>query len=262
MFFMFSWLGALMDKTRLDLGGRERFAAILSDLRRSLGALGLSLLCLIFMVVCIVGVWWAATHPPQAHFFLNDAPAYLMRDDAAADSAAGTALESAAQTQREQVASGQDLRPHATGANAVELISSRSPQMSFQRVQSWVMRSLMDAYSFNFQNYNEQLEESRLLFRPDTYELFKSEMQGSLVKSVRKNRMIVTMTPTSSVRLIKPAEYEGRRLWMLEMKGLLYYDGAFKSKPAPQPVLFQLVVEEVPSSQTPYGLVISTIAMH
>lgn len=259
MMSLFSVFGEMLDKTRLKLEGRSRFVEILGFYKKSLGALGLSLFCLLFMLFAIVWVWWSATHPPSAHFFLNEAPAYLVRADAEADAASATALENAATTQRQDYAAGK------SGTKAppknVELISSRSPQMSFERVQSWLTRALMDAYKIDFVNYKEQLESSRVLFREDTYDLFVSQMNGNLLPSVRKGRMILTMTPTSSVRLIESAVYEDRRLWMVEMRGLIYFDGSFVKPVPPRPVLFRAIVEEVPSSQTPYGIVISTISM-
>lgn len=259
MLSLFSAFGVMLDKTRLALEGRSRFADILRCQKNALGALGLSFLCLVFMILAITWVWWAATHPPTAHFFLQEAPAYLVRKDARADAEAATALDSAATTQRQNYESG--VRGVEAPPRNVELLSSRSPQMSFERVQSWLTRALMDAYTIDFVNYREQIEASRILFREDTYKLFVAEMNNNLVPNVRSGRMILTMTPTSSVRLIEPAAYEGRRLWMVEMKGLIYFDGSFSRKVPPRPVLFRVVVEEVPSSQTPYGVVISTISM-
>lgn len=259
MFDLFAPLGKWLDKTYIDLRGRQRFSKIHKNLRGGLGALGFSFMCMIVLTLAVIWVWWSATHPPQAHFFLKDAPAYLVRKDAAADHAAATALEGAATTQRQLVDAGGPIRAEIQPSTSVELLTSRSAQMSFERVQSWLTRALMDAYTLDFQNYQSQLESSRILFRPDTYNLFVREMNLTLVSSVVRNRMLLSMTPTSSVRLIQPAEYKGRRLWMLEMHGLLYYDGAFSNRVAPQKVLFIVIVEEVPSSQTPYGLVISSI---
>lgn len=259
MLSLFSMFGVILDKTRLSLEGRSRFADILRHQKSAMGALGLSFLCLGFMILAIVWVWWSATHPPTAHFFLQEAPTYLVRADARADAEAATALEGAATTQRQNYEAGQ--RGVEVPPRNVELLSSRSPQMSFERVQSWLTRALMDAYTIDFVNFRDQLESSRILFREDTYKLFVDEMNSNLVPNVRKGRMILTMTPTSSVRLIEPATYEGRRLWMVEMKGLIYFDGSFSRKVPPRPVLFRVVVEEVPSSQTPYGIVISTISM-
>lgn len=261
MLAIFSPLGKWLDKTYVNLSGRQRFADTNKYMSKSLGALGLAFLCCCFLALATVWVWWSATHPPPAHFFLNNAPSYLVRADAKADREAGTALVGSTQTQREIINSG-GQNVVAQPPTAIELITSRSPQMSFERVQSWVSRSLMDIYTLDFQNYRQQLETSRLLFRKDTYDLFIQQMNMNILPSLVKNRMLLTMTPTSSVRLIQPAEYDGRRFWLLEMKGLLYYDGAFVKKPAPQEILFTVVVEEVPSSTTPYGLVISTIEVN
>lgn len=259
MFGLFAPLGKWLDKTYMDIRGRQRFAEIHKNMQAGLGALGFSFMCLIALTLAVGWVWWSATHPPQAHFFLKEAPEYLVRKDAAADQAAATALVGAAQTQRQIIEAGGQTRAEIQPPTSIELLTSRSAQMSFERVQSWLTRALMDAYTLDFQNYQSQLESSRILFRPDTYDLFVKEMNMTLVSSVVKNRMLLSMTPTSSVRLIQPAQYKGRRLWMLEMHGLLYYDGAFASSVPPQKVLFSVIVEEVPSSQTPYGLVISSI---
>ena len=259
MLILFSAFGAMLDRTRLSLAGRSRFSEILKFQYRSFGGLGLSLLCMLFMVLATVWVWWAATHPPTAHFFLNDPPAYLVRSDVQSDVEASEEVTDAAPTQRQEHASAPPGTPPPT--QTVELISSRSPQMSFERVQSWLTRSLMDAYHIDFVNYEKQLETSRVLFREDTYELFLSQMNANLVPSVRKGRMILTLTPVSSVRLISQAQYEGRRLWLVEMKGLIYFDASLAKPEPPQLMVFKIVIEEVPASTTPYGVVISSISM-
>ena len=259
MLILFSAFGSLLDKTRLALAGRARFAEILKYQGRSLGGLGLSFLCMLFMMAAIAWVWWAATHPPAAHFFLQEAPAYLVRADANEDAATSSALTDAAVTQRQAHAEGR--RGVSVPPQSVELISSRSPQMSFERVQSWLTRALMDAYHGDFVNYKQQLESSRVLFREDTYDLWMAEMNANLVPFIRKGDIILTMTPTSSVRLIEPAEFEGRRLWMVEMKGLIYFDASLAKPAPPRPMVFKVIVEEVPASTTPYGVVISSITM-
>lgn len=140
--------------------------------------------------------------------------------------------------------------------------SSDSPRMSTQRVQNWLSASLIDMYSFNFTDADKVLEQNRWLFRSDTYDRFRNafnQPEIGLADIVKNKSLDVSLVPTSTVRVIRIGAYEGRRVWEMEMLGLLSFSGATKEKNPSKKIHFTVIVEEVPTSESPYGLVISKI---
>lgn len=254
MISLFAPFGRLLDKTSLNLSESPKFNEISRQLKKSMGAIGFIVFCMTFFIVAINWVWYSGTHPPPAHFFLIKTPDYLVeRKTLQDDNAASDVLIDAQKTQKQTSEINQ--------IKNFELITSRSPQMSFERVQNWLMISLREAYNIDFLNYKSQVESSRILFSKKAYDLFVEEMDKNIIKNIRKNKIILSMVPTSTVRLIAQAEYEGLRIWRVEMKGLIYMDGSFTKKVPPKPVIFNVDIMEAPASRTPYGLEIVAITM-
>ena len=255
MMSLWAFIGNWLDSTRLDTQGKDRFVELQKQFANAMGGVGWVFLLLMVMLASLGWVWWAGTHPSPARFFVVDPPAGVV---ATQDDGASQVVAVQATAADQGLAQGNQGQ---AGQRVHELRTALTPQMSLLRVQSWVSRSLMEAYSFNFRNQADIMASVRDSFRSDTYQLFLSQMQGSLIKDVLDKKMIVSLTPISSVRLVDQAQDGDKRFWKMEMKGLLYYSGAFAKPPAPQQVLFEVIVEETSPAVTPYGVVFAQINM-
>lgn len=240
MWSSFAFIGKMLDRTVVSFEEKERFNDLKEAYSKSLGAVGLAFMFLLFTLLGGMGVWFLATHPAPSRFFMKAEP------------------------NQATVAGQQSPGQNQSGNSVKEVLSSRSPLMSNQRVQAWTSRALMDMYTFNFTDADQVLEEMKIVFRPDTYDKFMGQLnkKGGILPSVKANSLIVSLTPTSEVRIIKQGNDGGYRVWMLEMHAAIYYSGALKTVPPPENVLFSLMVQEVPPSENPYGLVIAQISQN
>lgn len=237
MFSMFAFLGQMLDRTRLDFGDKERFNELKKHFSKSLGGLGLTFMALSLTLVAAVCVWYFATHPAISRFLLQ------------------VPVE-----KNEQI-----IGPDGSHQNTVkvkEVLSSRSPRTTVTRMQRWVERAIMDSYTFNFTDADQVMKDVQIVFREDTYEKFLKEMnkKGGLIETTKDKSLMVSITPLSEVRVIKPGFDGTHRVWMVEMRAAIYISGALKDTPPPSRVVFKVLVQEVDPTRNPYGLVIAQIS--
>lgn len=236
---LFSFLGWSLDKTRLTLSSTShRWGPIRGQLLAGVGALGLSFSIVLIAGVGLVATWYGGTHPTPAKFFMvaHPIPGDLSKP------APGSVVTS-------------------KGLIVSPLKAGFSPQMSNIRMQSWLTMSLMQMFTFNMTNAHDVLGHSRWLFRPDTYRLFMNDMdkKGGFLESVNQNGLEVTLTPASTVRVIRQGAIGKRRVWETEIRVVLFFSGATAEGNSVRHALFDVTVEEVPPSENPYGLVIAKI---
>lgn len=236
MLSAFAFIGNLLDRTRLSFDEKDRFKDLKSKYNNALGGIGVGFLGLVVTFVAGIGVWYFATHPAPSRFYLP----------------VQTGVSS--------------LRVSSTSAppkiSMREVQSSRSPLMSNARMQNWVARALIDSYTFDFTTYDKVLKDVSVVFREDTYQQFLQQMNKSkgVVPTVKSNSLIVSLTPTSEVRIIQQGMNNGRRIWSVEMKAAIYYSGALQQTPPPSNVMFKMLIQEVDPTVNPYGLVIAQIS--
>lgn len=229
---MFSIISYFLDKTRVSFKEKDgRFSELKSFYDKSLSHLGLSFLLILFVIAAGVLIWRKGLNPTPADFFVIP-----NQDKAQSD-----------QSGRIQV---------------TELPTSLNPRMSTLRVQKWVSRSLVDLYDLNFLDYNEQIKRGRLIMRQDTYESFLLSMNAKkrLGNEIVNKKLSTSLTPTSEVQVIAQDKLDsGRRVWKMHMTGLLVRSGALAGGAATNDLIFELIVEEVPTPENPFGLSIANL---
>lgn len=230
MLSAFAFVGRMLDRTRLSFDEKDRFPDLKSKYNTSLGGIGLAFLGLVVTFVAGLGVWYFATHPAPSRFYLP------VPTEATAQSPSGIAMK--------------------------EMLSSRSPRMSNARMQNWVTRALIDSYTFDFTTSEKVLKDVSIVYRDDTYQQFLQQMNKNkgVIATVKSNSLIVSLTPTSEVRILQQGVNGGYRIWRVEMKAAIYYSGALERTPPPSNVMFKMLIQEVDPTINPYGLVIAQIS--
>lgn len=239
---MFSFVGLMLDKTRLGFE-KGRFKELEKLFKSNLSKVGLIFILLVCFIFGVLWVWFHGVNPQPARFYMVSPPEELLvKSDAIFEES-----------------SEEDI--HFNNSEIHELVTTRTPRMSTLKVQNWLMRSLMDIYSFNFTDYNEVMNEMRWVFRNDTYNSFVGQLnqRRGIVPTVVENRLVVSLVPTSEVRVIQVGRNGKYRLWMVEMHATIYFSGAIAEGTQHRPVLFKVLIEEVDPTRNPYGLVISQI---
>ena len=232
---MFYLIGLMLDKTRVNFDEKERFSDLKKQYKNAISKVGLTFTLLIFLIVSGLFVWYKGQNPTPARFFLLPAE---------------TVNQPQSTTQPAQRADAPKIQ---------ELRTSLSPRMSAPRVQSWLKHSLIELHSMNFLNYNEVLRQSEVVFREDTYDTYLLQMRkkGGLVSEVTDKSLVMSLTPLSEVRVLARGSTGTRRVWKMQMIGLVVRTGSIEGGSIAERRRFDVLVEEVPTTQNPYGLVIA-----
>jgi len=222
MFSLFSWLGFILDSEKVKLQDKKPKNDYIENLEKAYkSATGALAFAVILILVStiIIVVSWYRANTPQPMHF-------LVKDSS-------------------------------------EVVnSSVSPRTSTARAQVWAYEAVSDIYTFNFTNAYEVLESNKWLLRSDTFSNLSRNFtsgEDGLINVVIEKSLDVTIIPTSSVRMVRAGEFEGRRIWEMQMHAIIYFSGATKEENPSQRVLLSIIVEEVPASESPYGLLISKI---
>ena len=241
---MFSTIGLMLDKTRLGFK-KGRFKELERLYGKIMSKIGLLFVLLIVFLIAILWVWHQGVNPPPAKFYMVTSSQSEISDFELENAIEESSVED----------------QHYNNSMVHELSTTRSPRMSTLKMQKWLTRSLMDVYTFNFTNYEEVLDDMKWVFRPDTHESFISQLnqRRGIIPTVAENRLVVSLVPTSEVRVVKVGRNGKYRLWMVEMHAVIYFSGAIAEGTQHRPVLFKVLVEEVDPIRNPYGLVISQI---
>lgn len=241
---MFSLIGRMMDRTHVNFGEKERFTDLKKQYSKALSHSGMAFCFILLVLGSLLMVWYKGQRPTPALFYVIP-PASAAPAPSVESSSASNQLNASAQI----------------------LETALSPRLSTARAQSWVKRSLIEMHNLSFvgpQSYEVVVPRSRLAFREDTYQQYLQNMNGSdgLIPQIQDKSLIVTLAPNSEVRVIAQTESEDElRVWKVEMDGMLIKVGSIEGGRVMTPVMFRLVVEEVPSTVSPYGLVISQYTM-
>lgn len=130
------------------------------------------------------------------------------------------------------------------------------PVMSSHKVETWTSRAIKSSYSFDFYNMNQKFARNQNFFTTDGWNAFyKALEKADVIKNVKDNKLQVWLTPTSPALIVDIGRYGNFVLWRVEMPAVITYTGA--APPANQKVLVSVVVLQVPTTESPFGIQIS-----
>ena len=251
---MFYLIGRALDKTFVNFDEKDRFAELKKQYKKTLSKVGLTFVLLVFIIICGFFVWYKGLNPAPASFFL------IIPEESSSTEKTLATPSQAQPTQNQATAS---PTPSSQSKKLVkELDTSLSPRMSPPRVQSWLKHSLIEMHSMNFINYENVLNQTRVIFRDDTYQSYLLQMnkKEGLVSEIKDKSLVMSLTPLTEVRIIDRGSTGKYRVWKMQMVGLLVRTGSIKGGVIREKRRFDVLVEEVPTTKNPYGLVISQYA--
>lgn len=231
---MLSFVARFLDKTRLSFHERSRFDDLKKLYVKSLGYMGFSALFAFLVITASCIVWYKGLRPSPSQFFLVPSPSEIQKNPSAEIS-------------------------------VKELYADLTPRMSNHRVSKWVRQSSTQILNLNFAHYNEQMESSRIIFDPETFDKFKASMlsRGALGSSIMENKLISYFVPFDDAKILRAGVYKGQRIWEVEVTGLIVLSGSIKEEgKQPNSTRIKILVFEVPPSVSPYGLIVKEFLMN
>ncbi len=138
------------------------------------------------------------------------------------------------------------------------IVPVTKPILHANRVQRWVEKAISEVFYADFTNINQRLLAAEIYFNDDGFAAFMQAIEGSGIKEqiiTQKNEMF--FTPTSPARILNSGVYRGKRVWRVQMPGIISISGA--SVDLKRSVMLTIQVREVETTESPEGLAISQL---
>ncbi len=138
----------------------------------------------------------------------------------------------------------------------VEIQPLDMPLVSDDMLLTWATRAAVSSYSFNFLDWQNDLQGVQQYFTSTGFKNFIDALQNSgNLDTVVAKRLVVQATVVDVPRVIQQGLIKGRYAWKIQIPMLVKYISA--NEELRQPILVTLLVARVPTTQKPEGIAIA-----
>ncbi len=135
------------------------------------------------------------------------------------------------------------------------ILPLNKPNMTDSAVKQWATEAALAAFSFNYVNYQQELQAASGFFTADGWKQFQNALQDSgTLDVVIQRKMIVSSRPTGAPRMPVPSQVlsNGRYAWQIQIpiQVVLRNQNTFN----PLEYLVTMVIMRVSSLNTPSGI--------
>jgi len=135
----------------------------------------------------------------------------------------------------------------------MQVVGLDLPNINKTTIANWVAEAATQIMTFGFNDINERFEISRRNFTQRGWERFYRAMtESKLIEGVMKAQQIVTAVPKSTPVLLQEGLIEGKYSWVFSMEMLVTFRSGGAKQTVPKEL--RIIVEQVPTSENPYGV--------
>lgn len=133
--------------------------------------------------------------------------------------------------------------------------SLRRPVVSAAELRQWANRSAVSAFTYNFSNYREALQDASESFTPRGWRNFQEALRKSgNLETVLKRKFVVSARPTGTPEIIDQRVISGRYTWKVQIPLLVTYESSRTTLQDPLEVTLSIV--RISELQVPKGIAI------
>jgi intracellular multiplication protein IcmL len=135
------------------------------------------------------------------------------------------------------------------------LYSLSQPIISQSSLLEWATRASVTAYSYNFVEYEAQLQRAGNFFTPRGWANFTSALKSSRnLETVIVKKLVATAVPTGAPVILNRGVLGGRYSWKVKIPILVNYQSA--STQFQQSLTVIMIIKRVPNVNDPKGIAI------
>ena len=137
----------------------------------------------------------------------------------------------------------------------------RHPNLSTSVLLNWAGEAATTAYTFDFYNYQQVLQDIRSYFTQAGYDNFLAALQSSgTIRDVVSKKLVVSCVMTGNPIILKEGETpDGSYAWQVQFPLLITYQSA--SELAKQNMVLNLLIATVPTTESPKGIGIASFVV-
>ncbi len=129
------------------------------------------------------------------------------------------------------------------------------PVVSAAVLLQWANRAAVAAYSYNFVNYRQALQQVQNEFTPDGWRNFEQALKNSrMLETVTAKKLVVSAVATGAPVILDRGVINGRYVWKVNMPILVTYEST--SELTQHPLVVTMIVSRVSPVNYPDGIAI------
>lgn len=143
-----------------------------------------------------------------------------------------------------------------TDGTLIEIQPLYEPLVDEEMLLMWSSRAAIAAFSYNFLDYQDDLQQMRQYFTPAGFDNYLEALQQSgNLDTVLSKRLVVKGVVTEVPVIVQHGLIKGRYAWKIEIPMLISYVSA--NETLEQPILVTMLISRVPTKDKPQGIAIA-----
>lgn len=139
-----------------------------------------------------------------------------------------------------------------------ELVPLERPIQSMHEVLNWATGAITQAYTMNFANYQQSLQESRPNFTPGGWIGFEEALRANgVIDAIVRGKYVATAVPQEAPVVVAQGIVDGRYAWKIQVPIMITYESA--SQRTSQRALVTATVVRRSEQEHPRGLGIAQV---
>ena len=135
----------------------------------------------------------------------------------------------------------------------IRLVPLNEPMLTQSAILTWAGKAATDAFTFDFVNFRQQLQEAAQAFTPDGWRSFLQALEDSRnLDAVRARKLIVNAALQGAPVILTEGVVNGVYSWRIEMPIVVAYRSA--NEVQRQNLLVNMTVSRVPTLEFPEGV--------
>lgn len=119
----------------------------------------------------------------------------------------------------------------------------------------WAHRAAVSAYTYNFVNYRDAMQQLQNQFTPDGWKYYEDALKVSRnLEMVIAKKLVVSAVATGTPVILDQAIIDGRYSWKVQIPLLISYQSP--NEQTQKPVIVMMIVSRVPTVDMPKGIAI------
>lgn len=133
------------------------------------------------------------------------------------------------------------------------LIPLDQPNISQNALLQWANTAAVTAYTYNFVNYKQALQEAQAYFTPDGWDAFTEALNSSNnLVAVQAKKLVVSAVATGAPVILQQGLLAGVYAWRIQLPMLVTYQSA--SQFSRQSILVTMLITRVSTLNSPQGI--------
>lgn len=106
----------------------------------------------------------------------------------------------------------------------IQIVPVNMPNMSTEDVTAWTVKAVQDAYSYDYINYHQQLQNAEKYFTATGWTTYmKALMLSGNMRALTNRKQIALAQVIETPKVLKEAMLNGALTWLIEMPLLVIY---------------------------------------